>query len=92
MKIGIFPITTYSQLDDFIPRVVWYLYPFRDWFSICNLYVSFKVKKKNKCLEHFDQIIYRNFKHMNISYVSNSNIFDFSFLFGLDYIFLTNDL
>lgn len=29
---------------------------------------------------------------MNISYVSNSNIFDFSFLFGLDYIFLTNDL
>ncbi|EKH0751222.1 glycosyltransferase family 2 protein, partial [Campylobacter coli] len=94
MKIGIFPITTYSQLDDFVPRVVWYLYPFRDWFSICNLYVSFKVKKKekNKCLEHFDQIVYRNFKHMNISYVSNSNIFDFSFLFGLDYIFLTNDL
>lgn len=93
MKIGIFPFTTHSELDEFEPRIVWYLYPLRKQFLTCNLYVSFKVKKnkKSRRYDYFDQTIYCNFKYMDISYVFKPDIFDFSFLFDLDYIFLTND-
>ncbi|EAH7580391.1 glycosyltransferase family 2 protein [Campylobacter lari] len=92
MKIGIFPLITSSELDDFLPRVVWYLYPFRKKISTCVFYINFKFGKKITQYKYFDDVIYSNIRHFNISYVFNSNMNDFSFLFNLDYVFLTNDL
>lgn len=92
MKIGIFPLVTSSELDDFLPRVVWYLYPFRKEISTCIFYVNFKISKEITQYEYFDNVIYSNIQYFNISYVFSSDMNDFSFLFNLDCVFLTNDL
>ncbi|EAI2873407.1 TPA: glycosyltransferase family 2 protein [Campylobacter jejuni] len=91
MKIGIFILTTHSQLDDFLPRVVWYLYPLRHYLDKCKLYVSFKIQKKTELLDCFDKVIYSNLRSINISFVFHQDILDFSFLFDLDYVFLVDD-
>ncbi|HFS5121384.1 TPA: glycosyltransferase family 2 protein [Campylobacter jejuni] len=91
MKIGIFILTTHSQLDDFLPRVVWYLYPLRHYLDECKLYVSFKIQKKTELLDCFDKVIYSNLRSINISFVFHQDILDFSFLFDLDYVFLVDD-
>ncbi|EKS3201830.1 glycosyltransferase family 2 protein [Campylobacter jejuni] len=91
MKIGIFILTTHSQLDDFLPRVVWYLYPLRHYLDKCKLYVSFKIQKKTELLDCFDKVIYSNLRSINISFVFHQDILDFSSLFDLDYVFLVDD-